>query len=730
MNKNLTFKKDDITFDITTRAENVKFDESNVKEEINKLNRRIDSIPVGGIGGDGESGGIIVDNSEHNSLKINSEEGAHNFRFHNNKFSHKNEEGEWEDIEIVGSSSGGSGGSGIKLPPTKFIEITSNDTSNTIKWEDADNQVLNGTTISTWAGTKLIRKIDSPPTNEHDGEVLVDNTERDFYKITGFVDENVKIGTVYYYALFPYSTDGTYNYDISNIRKFYKSAVEVPENTTNIQVIPDRNSIKLKWSDGKSTLNSLWAGTKVVRKIGSPPSTETDGVLIIDNTSRDKYKTTYFIDDTATQNVEYFYGFFPYSRDGHYNTNIENVSSCTPATGKIYTLNIDLNNTSSSGACTHLDDAVNIGTGDVWDRTDIFQSIKPCLFKNEQVNYYLNKNDYTKKIDGTPSNLGGVDGDVMIEILFMCIKVWYPDTNSLRISISTDKNLVKSDLGYECFPFIDKDGNIADKIYVATYIGNIDSGNLYSNSGKTFNSSNSSQYSINQIFDACKARGEYFLPYSFAIHQMLVFLYMLRFRTRSSFEHLINSTNTFANETGTKNGSGMWSKDNVGKWAGIEWGAVNCYLFLAGVRLESNHSGTFYRHNCTVMHPKNFYQVTTTFSNNLKSLQYSFYNSSNSSGNIYSGFAGYTRYMLGGQGIMFPRGNQSGGSSSTCFTNYMSISRNQSTSTNSSLLYIHLLATSGVYKSILNYYEYDPTGNGLSNTYFGTYLTYVKGESA
>ena len=725
MNKNLTFKKDDITFDITTRAENVKFNEdSNLKEEINKLNRRIDSIPVGGIGGDGESGGIIVDNSEHNSLKINSEEGVHNFRFYNNKFSVKEDE-EWVDIISKNESSG----NGIKLPPTKFIEITSNDTSNTIKWEDADNQVLNGTTTSTWAGTKLIRKIDSPPTNEHDGEVLVDNTERDFYKITGFVDENVKIGTVYYYALFPYSTDGIYNYDISNIRKFYKSAVEVPENTTNIQVIPDRNSIKLKWSDGKSTLNSLWAGTKVVRKIGSPPSTETDGVLIIDNTSRDKYKSTYFIDDTATQNVEYFYGFFPYSRDGHYNTNIENVSSCTPATGKIYTLNIDLNNTSSSGACTHLDDAVNIGTGDVWDRTDIFQGIKPCLFKNEQVNYYLNKNDYTKKIDGTPSNLGGVDGDVMIEIPFMCIKVWNPDTNSLRISISTDKNLVKSDLGYECFPFIDKDGNIADKIYVATYVGNIDSGNLYSNSGKTFNSSNSSQYSINQIFDACKARGEYFLPYSFAIHQMLVFLYMLRFRTRSSFEHLINSTNTFPNETGTKNGSGMWSKDNVGKWAGIEWGAVNCYLFLAGVRLESNHSGTFYRHNCTVMHPKNFYQVTTTFSNNLKSLQYSFYNSSNSSGNIYSGFAGYTRYMLGGQGIMFPRGNQSGGSSSTCFTNYMSISRNQSTNTNSSLLYIHLLATSGVYKSILNYYEYDPTGNGLSNTYFGTYLTYVKGEA-
>ena len=721
MDKSLIFKKDGETLYVKTKAENISIDDTNIKDKINKIDSEIDKLKRNS--GDISGGGITGEDTTHRELNIASEEGVHNFRFYNNKFSVKEDE-EWVDIISKNESSG----SGIKLPPTKFIEITSNDTSNTIKWEDADNQTLNGTTISTWAGTKLIRKIDSPPTNEHDGEVLVDNTERDLYKITGFVDEDIRLDTIYYYALFPYSTDGTYNYDISNIRKFYKSAIEVPENTTNIQVIPDRSAIKLKWSDGQSTLNSLWAGTKVVRKIGSPPTTEIDGTLIIDNINRDKYKTTYFVDDTATQSVEYFYGFFPYSRDGHYNTNIENVSSATPSTGKVYTLSINMDNTSPNAACTYLDDAVNISAGDAWDRTDIFQ-IKPCLFKDGRVNYYLNKNDYTKKIDGTPSNLGGVDGDVMIEIPFMCIKVWNPDTNSLRISISTDKNLVKSDLGYECFPFIDKDGNIADKIYVATYIGNIDSGNLYSNSGKTFNSSNSSQYSINQIFDACKARGEYFLPYSFAIHEMLGYLYMLRFRTRSSFEHLINSTNTFANETGTKNGSGMWSKDNVGKWAGIEWGAVNCYLFLAGVRLEPNHSGIFYRHNCTVMHPKNFYQVTTTFSNNLKSLQYSFYNSSNSSGNIYSGFAGYTRYMLGGQGIMFPRGSQSGGSSSTCFTNYMSISRNQSTSTNSSLLYIHLLATSGVYKSIFNFYDYDPTGNGLSNTYFGTYLTYVKGEA-
>lgn len=712
MNKNLTFKKDDITFDITTRAENVRLNGSNVKNEIERINTKIESLSIG------EGGGIIVDNLEHNSLKINSEEGAHNFRFHNNKFSHKNEEGEWEDIEIVGSSSGESGGSGIKLPPTKFIEITSNDTSNIIKWEDANNQVLNGTTISTWAGTKLIRKIGSPPTNEHDGEVLVDNTERDFYKITGFVDEDIRLDTIYYYALFPYSTDGTYNYDISNIRKFYKNSAAVPENTTGIQVIPDRSAIKLKWSDGQSTLNSLWAGTKVVRKIGSPPTTETDGTLIIDNINRDKYKTTYFIDDTATQNVEYFYGFFPYSRDGHYNTNIENVASGMPSTGKVYTISIDMNNTSPNAACTYLDDAVNISAGDAWDRIDIFQNLKPCLFKNGMVNYYLNKNDNEKKIDSTPSNLGGVDGDAMLEVGFMCAKTERKG-NLFNISISSDKQLIKSDLGFKCYPFYDKDGNIADKIYVGLYQGYIDSGVLFSNSGKTFTSAN--KYSINQIFDACKSKGEYYLPYSFSIHELIIFLYTLRFRTRSYIDYLNTGSTTYLNETGTLNKNGMWHKGDAGKWLGIEWGITDHLLFLAGVMLETDVSGTTNRRYLTLMHPKNFYKTNEKQTEYLSKTQFSIHTSSASA----PSHTGYIKFMDALNGLMFPSASQTGGSSSTCFVNRCTI--NGASVTNSSILYVG--TTTAPVKSPLNLMEVQATGTFMTIQNYCTYLTYVKGEA-
>lgn len=39
---------------------------------------------------------------------------------------------------------------------------------------------------------------------------------------------------------------------------------------------------------------------------------------------------------------------------------------------------------------------------------------KGCLVKNGKVNYYLNPNDWSKKVDGTPSVLDGTDGDVMI----------------------------------------------------------------------------------------------------------------------------------------------------------------------------------------------------------------------------------------------------------------------------------------------------------------------------
>lgn len=112
--------------------------------------------------------------------------------------------------------SGGGGGATITPKPTVNPQIENGNGKVIITWEDPTNTVIDGSTFSTWAGTKLVMKEDGYPTSPDDGTVLVDNTTRDKYKTTGFEKSGLTNDTVYYFALFPYSTDGVYNYDSGN----------------------------------------------------------------------------------------------------------------------------------------------------------------------------------------------------------------------------------------------------------------------------------------------------------------------------------------------------------------------------------------------------------------------------------------------------------------------------------------------------------------------------------
>ena len=110
----------------------------------------------------------------------------------------------------------GGGGATITPKPTVNPQIKNDDKKVVITWEDPTNTVIEGSTFSTWAGTKLVMKESGYPTSPDDGTLLVDNTTRDKYKTTGFEKSGLTNDTVYYFALFPYSTDGVYNYDSGN----------------------------------------------------------------------------------------------------------------------------------------------------------------------------------------------------------------------------------------------------------------------------------------------------------------------------------------------------------------------------------------------------------------------------------------------------------------------------------------------------------------------------------
>lgn len=108
------------------------------------------------------------------------------------------------------------GGATITPKPTVNPQIKNDDGKVIITWEDPTNTVIEGSTFSTWAGTKLVMKKSGYPTSPDDGTLLVDNTTRDKYKTTGFTKTGLTNDKVYYFALFPYSTDGVYNYDSGN----------------------------------------------------------------------------------------------------------------------------------------------------------------------------------------------------------------------------------------------------------------------------------------------------------------------------------------------------------------------------------------------------------------------------------------------------------------------------------------------------------------------------------
>ena len=167
---------------------------------------------------------------------------------------------------------------------------------------------------------------------------------------------------------------------------------------------------------------------------------------------------------------------------------------------RVYGFHIDGNDSNPSTRVRYLLDAVGMtpakmnftaGTFDYGSWADAFFMPRPCMLKYDgTVDYYLNENDYTKKADGTASDIANADygGNAMME--------WGDGTNLIWWKIVPDKGNNKSasiyianykaDDDFVCYNHIDKDGNVKSHFYTAIYNGSLDSSNrLRSISGQT-----------------------------------------------------------------------------------------------------------------------------------------------------------------------------------------------------------------------------------------------------
>ena len=237
------------------------------------------------------------------------------------------------------------------------------------------------------------------------------------------------------------------------------------------------------------------------RKLGSVPISETDGDLVLEVKRKDfgSYKNNYYIDTalTPSSNDVYYYKAFPMSTTSFYNTSTLNETvgiKCKDY--NLYGFKLDQNESDPASMITYLPDCDNAiyksaymnyskntfdygNWGDAW----FIKKLKPCMLKYDgTVDYELDKNDYTKKSDGTASDVANTSygGNAMVGIPKVYWKIVDNGANTANIYIC-DKKL---DNDFVCWSHIDNNGHEIDYCYMPIYNGSNVSSKLRSISGK------------------------------------------------------------------------------------------------------------------------------------------------------------------------------------------------------------------------------------------------------
>lgn len=280
-----------------------------------------------------------------------------------------------------------------------------------------------------------------------------------------------------------------------------------------------------------------------------------------------------------------------------------------PMPAGVYGFHIDGSNSNPETAVTYVSGAVgmtpakmNYSTGkfDYGSWSDAFFMPRPCMLRNDgTVAYYLDENDYTKKEDGTASDISNPSfaGNAMMEWGRDGQKIWYaviPDKNrssSCTVYVSNTKINNK----FHAWSFIGWDGTLKDHFYTPIYNGSMYSSKLRSLSGRTVAQNNTAA----QETTYAKANGDGWNTEVYCDIELINILLILMGKsldTQTVFgvgnmSGYVSTSNPGMLNTGTMNSRGLfWGKnasstsDNSGvKVFGMEnwWG--NQYRRFAGL---------------------------------------------------------------------------------------------------------------------------------------------------
>ena len=236
-------------------------------------------------------------------------------------------------------------------------------------------------------------------------------------------------------------------------------------------------------------------GVKIVMKQGSEPiANENDGKVVLDCTTPGKYANDGFVVEGLTNDIPYTFAAFPYSDQMVHNRNVVNQRTITPKAYILLGFRINKNDSNPKTRVEYTEmaagltpAAVNLSTGafdygsfgDYWFVTEN----KPYMvYSNGQPAYELDPNDYTKKLDGNPSDVSnvGFDGNAMAKIPLVWMKQWedggYEYCNICNIQL---------DDSYKADAHTRADGSVMDHIWLSCFEGALNSSKVRSIKGLT-----------------------------------------------------------------------------------------------------------------------------------------------------------------------------------------------------------------------------------------------------
>ena len=167
------------------------------------------------------------------------------------------------------------------------------------------------------------------------------------------------------------------------------------------------------------------------------------------------------------------------------------IADSNPATRVIYPS--DVENSGFAKAVMNFGGAFSYGS---WPSTPGEKFMpRPCMLRfNGTVDYYLNPNDYTKKADGTTSDVANMNygGNAMMEWPKIYVKRW--ESNGVYHFRCSD---MKVDSDYECWSNYDKNNKEIPHFYTPIFFGSKDGSNrLRSISGQSNFVSNTAQTEV------------------------------------------------------------------------------------------------------------------------------------------------------------------------------------------------------------------------------------------